>query len=603
MSAPIDYISAALGKRELTLAIRNTTLLNVFTGESQEASIGVYKDRIVYVGKTSACPSAAQSIDGRGEVAIPGLIDSHLHIESSMVTPSKFAAATLPHGLTAAFADPHEIANVMGKRGVKAMIDDSRGLPLKLYYYVPTCVPESSAVTAGAELTPEDIEEMLGWEGIWGLGEVMNYPAVLDGDEKMMRILQIGADHGVVIDGHAPLLTGLELNAYVASGAEADHENFTVPTMLEKLRLGMYLKLRGPYVLDTKKFARALGRIPHPYNLVFCTDDMLPDNLVRLGHLDYVCRAFIKAGMNPVEVVRSATLRPALHMRRYELGAISPGRVADVVLLDDIEKFNVQLVVANGVPVAKNGKMLIDLHEREFDSSSRDTMELKRLRVEDFEIHPPVMDGSVEVNTVDFGDFGNRGDEGESFAKLIITKLGRAKLNVRNGSPFLGKVALVFVFERHGKNGGRGFGFVRNLIRKGAVASTVAHDSHNLLVVGTDIGDMQAAANLVIQSSGGISAVCGLETLAWVKLPIAGLISDRPLQRVAEEVEQLRRAFKKMGVLDHPYMPLSNLLTLSVIPHARITDRGLFDVDNQRFVAPFVLQERTRKSGLAQNRS
>lgn len=603
MSARTDYISAALGKRELTLAIRNTTLLNVFTGESQEASIGIYKDRIVYVGKTSACPSAAQSIEGRGKVAIPGLIDSHLHIESSMVTPSKFAAATLPHGLTAAFADPHEIANVMGKRGVKAMIDDSRGLPLKLYYYVPTCVPESSAVTAGAELTPEDIEEMLGWEGVWGLGEVMNYPAVLKGDEKMMRILQIGAEHGIVIDGHAPLLTGLELNAYVASGAEADHENFTVPIMLEKLRLGMYVKLRGPYVLDTKKFARALGRIPHPYNLIFCTDDMLPDNLVRLGHLDYVCRAFIKAGMNPVEAVRSVTLRPALHMRRYELGAISPGRVADVVLLDDIEKFNVQLVVANGVPVAKNGKMLTDLHEREFDSSSRDTMKLKRLKMEDFEVHPPVMDGSVEVNTIDFGDFGNRGDEGEAFAKLIITKLNRAKLNVRNGSLSLGKVALVFVFERHGKNGGRGFGFVRNLIHRGAVASTVAHDSHNLLVVGTGIRDMQAAANLVIQSSGGISAVCGLETLAWVKLPIAGLISDRPLQRVAEEVEQLRRAFKKMGVLDHPYMPLSNLLALSVIPHARITDRGLFDVDNQRFVTPFVLQERTPKNRLPQNRS
>jgi adenine deaminase len=238
--------------------------------------------------------------------------------------------------------------------------------------------------------------------------------------------------------------------------------------------------------------------------------------------------------------------------------------------------------------VAKNGKMLINLREGEFDSSSRDTVKLKRLEIQDFEVQPPVIDGTVEVNTIDFSNSGRRGDEGEAFAKLIITKLGRAKLNVRNGSPSLGKVALVFVFERHGKNGGRGFGFVRNLIRRGAVASTVAHDSHNLLVVGTDIRDMQAAANLVIQSSGGISAVSGLETLAWVKLPIAGLISDRTLQHVAQEVEQLRRAFKKMGVLDHPYMPLSNLLALSVIPHARITDRGLFDVDNQRFVAPFV---------------
>jgi len=588
MSARFDYISAALGKKELTLAIRNTTLVNVFTGELQDASIGVYKDRIVYVGKPSACPPSARSIDGRGKVAIPGLIDSHLHVESSMVTPSKFAAATLPHGLTAAFADPHEIANVMGKRGVKAMVDDSRGLPLKLYYYVPTCVPESSAVTAGAELTAEDIEEMLGWDGVWGLGEVMDYPAVLNGGEKMMRILQIGAEHGIVIDGHAPLLTGLELNAYVTSGAEADHENFTVPSMLEKLRLGMYVKLRGPYVLDTKKFARALARIPHPYNLILCTDDVLPDNLARLGHIDYVCRAFIEAGLDPVEAVRSVTLRPALHMRKYELGAISPGRLADVVLLDDLEKFNVQLVIANGVPVAKNGRMLIDLHAGEFDGASRNTMKLNRLEQKDFEIHTPVMNGSVRVNTIDFGEFDSEGDKGESFAKLILTKLSKARLDVKDGKPSLGKLALVFVFERHGKNGGRGFGFVRNMIQRGAVASTVAHDSHNLLVVGTDVRDMQAAANLVIQSRGGIAAVSGLKTLAWVKLPIAGLISDRSLEHVAGEVEQLRRAFKKMGVLDHPYMPLPNLLALSVIPHARITDKGIFDVDNQRFVTPFL---------------
>src|SRR5271157_6013425 len=195
MSVRRDYISAALGKKELTLAIRNTNLLNVFTGETQKASIGIYRDRIVYVGTPRGCPPSARTIDARGMVAIPGLIDSHLHIESSMVTPSKFAAATLPHGLTAAFADPHEIANVMGKRGVRAMIDGSRGLPLKIYYYVPTCVPESSAVTPGAELTPADIEEMLGWPGVWGLGEVMDYPGVLKGDEKMMRILQIGAEH------------------------------------------------------------------------------------------------------------------------------------------------------------------------------------------------------------------------------------------------------------------------------------------------------------------------------------------------------------------------------------------------------------------------
>src|SRR5271157_1130097 len=504
MSVRRDYISAALGKKELTLALRNTTLLNVFTGEIRESAIGIYKDRIVYIGPSSGCPHASQTIDAKGMVAIPGLIDSHLHVESSMMTPAKFAAATLPHGLTTAFADPHEIANVLGKEGVKAMVDDSRGLPQKLYYFVPTCVPESSAVTAGADLTPDDIKEMLAWDGVWGLGELMDYSGVLRGDEKLMRIVQVGLEHGAVIDGHAPLLTGLELNAYVASGAEADHENFTVEAALEKLRLGLYVKLRGPYILDPKKFAKALRKIPHPYNLILCTDDVLPDNLAKWGHLDYVCRSFIEAGLDPVEAVRSVTLRPALHMRKFDLGAIAPGRVADIVLLDDLRKFNVKLVIANGAPVAKNGKMLLDLEEGTFDGATRETMKLKPLRLEDFAVAPPVANGVAEVNTIDFSGFVEHEDQGQAFANMILTKLNRAKLKVRNGKLLLGDVALVFVFERHGKNGNRAFGFARNLIRRGAMATTVAHDSHNLLVVGTNQSDMLTAANLVIESKGGI---------------------------------------------------------------------------------------------------
>jgi len=357
--------------------------------------------------------------------------------------------------------------------------------------------------------------------------------------------------------------------------------------MLEKLRLGMYVKLRGPYILDTKKFARALNRIPHPYNLILCTDDVLPDNLARLGHLDYVCRSFIEAGMDPVEAVRSVTLRPAIHMRKYELGAIAPGRLADVVLIDDLKKFNVELVVANGVPVAKHGKMLVNLDDRMFDHSTRTTMKLMPLKLEDFDVRPPSSDGTIKVNCVDFDDTGRHKDQGERFARLILTKLGTASLEVRKGKLSLGEVALVFVFERHGKNGGRAFGFARNLIRRGAMATTVAHDSHNLLVAGTNAQDMQIAANLVIESKGGIAAVLGGKTLALVKLPIAGLMSEHSLNEVANEMAQLRGAFKKMGVLDHPYMPLPNLLALSVIPHARITDKGIFDVDRQTFVPPF----------------
>ena len=582
-----ELVSAALGKRKLTLLIRNASLLNVFTGETYETSIGVYGDRIVYVGPDPDALAAPRAIDAAGMTAIPGLIDSHMHVESSMVTPSRFAEAALPHGLTTAFADPHEIANVMGKRGVKAMVEDSRGLPMKLYFYAPTCVPESKAVTSGSELTPKDIEEMLGWDGVWGLGEVMDYPAVLKGESKIMRILTSGEKREAVIDGHAPLLTGRELNAYIASGAEADHENFAVETTLEKLRLGMYVKLRGPYVLDARRFALALAAIPHPYNLIFCTDDVMPDNLAKLGHLDYACRAFIEAGMDPVEAVRSVTLRPALHMRMPHLGAIAPGRVADILLLKDLRRFTIDLVIANGVPVAKEGKMLFQIRRRILDGSARETMKLRPLGLQDFRVNPPIREGFVTVNTVDFGG-SNYDDRGEAFAEMILTKLSRTKLKVEGGKILLGNAALVFVFERHGKNGGRAYGFARNIIADGALATTVAHDAHNLLVVGTNAEDMRTAANLVIRSRGGIAAVRQGETLAWVKLPIAGLMSDRTLPEVSKEMELLRMAFKDMGVFDHPYMPLPFLLALSVIPHARITDRGIFDVDRQKFVPAFV---------------
>ena len=578
-----ELIEAAQGKRKLSLFIRDVDVLNVFTGELIRSSIGIYGDRIAYVGPDFM--EAEQTINGNGVVAVPGLIDTHLHIESSMAVPSRFAEAVLPHGTTTVCADPHEIANVLGKDGVRMMLENSRDLPMKIYFFVPTCVPESNAVTAGAEIKPEDVEEMLEWEGIVGLGEVMDYEGVVNNDPKMIKILEIGHKHNTVIDGHCVLLQGTKLNAYVAAGPEADHENFTIETALNKIRAGMYLKLRGPYILDTRKFVQALKNLPNPWNVILVTDDVMPDNLVEKGHLDHVVRSMIEAGMDEVEAVRSASYRPAQHMRMHHLGAIAPGKVADIILLKNLRKFEIDTVISNGVIAAKEGKLLVNIPHKPFDTKAKDTVKIQNLSPDDFYVKPSVKDGIIRVNVIDFTKYvGEIADPAAAFLDMILTKLNTAEIEVRNGDFILGDVALVLVFERHGKNKNRGVGFTRNLIHKGAIASTIAHDSHNLIVVGTNRDDMYKAAQLVIQSRGGTAAVMDSKTLAHIPLPVAGLMSEEPVVKVAEKMKQLRRAFREMQVLDHPYMPLVNLLTLSVIPHARITDKGIFDVNQQLFV-------------------
>jgi len=577
-----NAIESALGHKPLTCLIKNVELLNVFTGEQYPVEIGIYRNRIVNVASKSEQLSAEQIIDGSGKIAIPGLIDTHLHIESTMLTPANFAAAVLPHGTTTVCADPHEIANVLGKAGVKMMLENAKQLPMKVYLFAPTCVPECNAVTAGAEITDRDIREMLDWNGIVGLGEVMDFNGVISSNEKMMKILAVGRSKNAVIDGHCVFLSGKELNAYIAAGPEADHENFTAKSAIEKLRSGMYLKLRGPHVLQTREMIEELTKLPTPWNIIFVTDDVMPDILKKCGHLDYVCRTFIENGMDPVEVVRSVTLRPAEHMRFHDLGAIAPGKIADVVLLKSLEKFEVDTVISDGKLVVKNSKLIVPITRTRFDTKAQDTVVLKKLVMEDFEVKSPIKNGKLKLNVVDFAS--PKEQDAQSFLQLVLTNLTQTEVDVRNGKLELGRIALVTVFERHGKSGGKGIGFVRNLIQHGAVASTVAHDAHNLIVVGTEPRDMYEAAKHVVETHGGITAVKDGRLLASIELPIAGLMSNENLELVSKKMLILRNAFKEMQMLDHPYMPLICLLTLSVVPHVRITDKGIFDVDNQSFV-------------------
>jgi adenine deaminase len=584
---PRQLIEAALGKRALTTLIRDVDLLNVLSGEIYRTSIGIYRDTIVNVANTARDMKSEQIIEGEGKVAIPGLIDTHLHIESTMLTPANFAAAVLPHGTTTVCADPHEIGNVLGKEGVRMMLENARGLPMKFFFFAPTCVPECAAVTAGAEILSQDIEEMLRWDGICGLGEVMDFPGVISGNAKMLRILEVGRRENVVIDGHCVFLTGNELNAYVTAGPDADHENFTVESALEKLRSGMYVKLRGPHILNIKEAVSALHSMPKAWNTILVTDDVMPDNLLKFGHLDFVCRSFIENGMDPVEVVRSATLRPAEHMRMYHLGAIAPGRIADIVLLNNLTDFEIDAVLSNGELVASKGRLKASFNKPQFNAKAKDTVKVKRLTAEDFQFELPIKNGRTRLNVIDFNPAASK-DSALSFMEMLVTNLAVANVDVKDGRCVSPEIAVAFVFERHGKTGKRGIGFIRGLIRTGAVASTVAHDAHNLIVVGTNQEDMLTAAQHVIKSNGGLAAVKESKVLGSIELPVAGLMSEEGIESAATKMRGLREAFKEMGVLDHPYMPLISLLTLAVIPHARLTDKGIFDVDRQQFINPLV---------------
>ena len=582
-------MDAALGKIPLSLKIESARVLNVYSGEVSEQDIGIFRDTIVFVGKDSD-HKAEKKIDGTGKIAIPGLIDTHLHIESTMLTPSNFASAVLPCGTTTVFADPHEIVNVLGKSGLKMMLESSRDLPMKIHFLTPTCVPESNAVTSGAEMSPGDIEETLDWDGIAGLGEVMDFDAVLSGSDKMLKILEIGRRRNTVIDGHCPLLRGASLAAYAGAGPEADHENFEIDFALEKLRAGMYLKLRGPDVLDMHSFIAALNSLPSPINVILVTDDVMPDRLALNGHLNYVCRAAVEAGMDPVQVVRSATLRPALHMRQFRLGAIAPGKQADIVLLKDLRSFDPSAVISNGVLVAQAGKMIVPIPQKQFDKGAINSVKLEALGEQDFQIPFPVEEGRVRLNCIDLPVASRGANEnvgGGKFLEMVLTNASTVEVEINKQEIAGEEISKIFVFERHGKNRNRSFGFAKNLLWDGALATTIAHDAHNLVVLGKAASDMRVAANSVIQSRGGVAAVRKGKILAKIDLPIAGLISELPLEALAEKMRQLRAAFKEMGMIDHPYMPIPFLLTLSVIPHVRITDKGIFKVDSQRFLSPF----------------
>lgn len=582
-----ELVLTALGKLKADLVLKNVCLVNVYTSEVIEnISIGIKNGRVAYVGENAKhlIGSSTQVIDIKGMYVTPGFMDSHIHIESSMLTPLGFSEAVLPHGTTAVFIDPHEIANVLGVKGVEFFIKEALEAPIRIFINVPSCVPSTPEDTTGAILEYEEVKHLLENKYTIGLAEVMDFHGVLALREDIIRKIETAHKLGKVVDGHAPSLSGRYLQAYIGTGISSDHESVEAEEVIEKARLGMYVMLReGSAWRDLAKTVKAVteGKIDTRM-LLLTSDDRNPYDIVHEGHIDYLIRKIISLGVDPVKAIQMATLNIALRFRvDNHLGGIAPGKLADIVVLDSLDKVNVKMVFVDGKLLAKEGKSLWHVPKgyRAPKHLYRTINIKRRISPEDFKIKAPIVKGSVKVKVIGI------------VPEKAVTKKLIVDMSVENGyilADTKRDILKIAMIERYSGNGRVGVGLVHGFgFKYGALASSIAHDSHNILVVGVSGKDMATAVNKVIEIGGGIVFAANGEIKAAVELPIAGILSDKPVKEVVEELEKLTLETKKAGSkLSEPYMVLS-ILGLIVIPELRITDKGLFDVLSNKFTSLF----------------
>lgn len=586
-----QLVDVAMGRRPADLMLRGGRWVSVQTGEVVDSiDVAVAGQRIAYVGHDAGhCVGhATQVIQADSRFMVPGLLDGHMHIESGMITITEFVRAVLPRGTTGMFVDPHEIANVLGMPGVDMMVREAAIQPMHVWVQMPSCVPSAPGLeTAGAALGPAEVAEAMGWSGIIGLGEMMNFPGVINADPDMHREMAEARAAGKVIGGHyASFDLGLPFHAYVAGGAEDDHEGTRLEDAVARARQGMKVMLRlGSAWHDVAEGIRAVTELGlDPRHFILVTDDSHSGTLVNDGHMDRVVRHAIQHGADPVVALQMATLNTAEHFGlSREVGQLAPGRYADILLVDDLEDLRAGLVIAKGQVVAEDGQLIIDLPAYDYPAEAKSSVHLARpMAANDFVI-PTQVDGPQQVQVI--GVVENQAPTRRMAFEMqpnggeLVADLGRD----------LAKVALV---ERHKKSGQIQVGFVHGFgfDQPCAVGSTVAHDSHHMLIVGTDEADMALAANRLAEVGGGQVVVRQGQVVALVELPIAGLMSDESAAVVAEKAEAVLRGFRECGcTLNNANMQLS-LLALVVIPELRISDRGLVDVD--RFeVVPLVSKE------------
>ncbi len=568
-----DFLKVARGEAEADIVLGNGQVVDVFTGEVRRADVAIKQGRIAGVG--DGYKRARAFIDVNGLFVAPGFIDGHIHIESSLLSVSEFVRLCLVHGTTAVVCDPHEIANVLGVRGVEYILKASEGMPFDVFVMAPSCVPATGMESSGAKIDAEAIARLLKHRRVIGLAEVMNYPAVVLGDEEILSKLQVAQGAGRVIDGHAPGLSGALLQAYAGAGIGSDHECVGPREAREKMRAGMKIFIRegsAAHNLD------ALLRLVNDFSLRRCclvSDDRHPQDLLLEGHLNAVLRRAVALGLNPVAAIQLVTLNPAEHFRLDKRGAVAPGFIADLVVLESLNTMRVRMVLKQGKVVVREGRVLVKLPVVK-DKRVMGTVRLRKMSVKDFAIKAE-------------GDLCNviRVVPGQ-----IITEKHIQKPTVSNGYVIADTerdLLKVVVIERHKATGRMGKGLVAGFgLKKGALGTTVAHDAHNMIIVGTNDKDMLFAARALERMGGGYVAVADGKVRAGLALPIGGLMSDKPAEEVVSNIRKLLEKAHIWGSrLENPFITLS-FLALPVVPELKLTDWGLIDVNRFKRIELFV---------------
>ncbi|MBN1176820.1 MAG: adenine deaminase [Dehalococcoidales bacterium] len=562
-----QLIFVAKGESPADLILANARVVNTFNGEIETGSVALCGDRIAGVGDYK---DAKKIIDLRGKYLAPGLINGHTHLESSMLDVGQYARAVVPHGTSAIITDLHEIANVCGVDGIRYVLECARRLPFDLFLMAPSCVPATHLETSGARLGPEDIKKILRFKECIGLGEVMNYPGVLFGDDGMLS--KIESARGKIIDGHAPGVSGKDLNAYIGAGIHSDHESVTFAEGEEKLRRGMYLMIREG---STEKNLEALLPLVTDMTYkrcLFVVDDRHGVDILRDGDIDAVVRKAIKLGLDPVRAIQLASINTADYFRLDGLGAVASGYFANLIVLDDLHDFKVNTVFYRGKTVAVDGRPLFESY-RPAGGRLTDTVNVKPFR----------------VNNLKLKASGEERPVIEVIPGQIITRRKQMKVSVKDGlvMPDTGRdIIKAVVVEKHHATGNIGIGMVTGFgLKRGAIASSTAHDSHNIVAVGATDGDIYAAVIEIERLKGGQTAVAGGKVIGSVATPIAGLLSEEPLEKTVAGLEKLESvAAKELGVtLPAPFAALS-FLALPVIPELRLTDLGLVDVNEFKLI-------------------